>query len=152
MGIVSNIRAGSNIYCTANKLEGPSLRFGLGMRPLWQSAQERTAVLSTTLQENLAGIRVVKAFAREPYETERFYQQHVHFNEKRQEIVRTWSTYFPALTLIIATSTALILWFGGRMVIDGALTVGTLVPQPLPEGGKPQRPMSGKADTGGSVH
>ena len=104
-----------------------SLRFGLGMRPLWQAAQERTAVLSTTLQENLTGIRVVKAFAREPYETERFNQQHIHFNEKRQEIVRTWSTYFPALTLIIATSTALILWFGGRMVIDGTLTVGTLV-------------------------
>ncbi len=104
-----------------------SLRFGLGMRPLWQKSQEQTAVLSTTLQENLSGIRVVKAFAREQYETDRFHTQHVAYNKVRQDIIAAWSANFPALTLTVAVSTGLILWFGGRMVIDGAMTVGTLV-------------------------
>ncbi len=104
-----------------------SLRFGFRMRVLWKRAQEQTAVLSSMLQENLTGIRVVKAFAREPHETARFYERHQDYNRQRQDIVRTWSTNFPAMTLIVASSTALILWFGGQQVIAGNISVGTLV-------------------------
>ncbi len=104
-----------------------SLRFGLRMRVLWKRAQEQTAVLSSMLQENLTGIRVVKAFAREPHETARFYEKHQDYNRQRQDIVRTWSNNFPTMTLIVASSTALILWFGGQRVINGTLSVGTLV-------------------------
>ncbi|MFN8471315.1 MAG: ABC transporter ATP-binding protein [Anaerolineae bacterium] len=104
-----------------------SLRFGFRMRTLWQGAQERTAVLSAILQENLTGIRVVKAFAREGHEIARFFERHQDYNRQRQEIVRTWSDNFPLMTLIVASSTALILWFGGRQVIAGTISVGTLV-------------------------
>jgi ATP-binding cassette subfamily B protein len=49
------------------------------------------------------------------------------YNEGRLDIIRAWSMNFPAMTLLVAISTAFILWFGGRMVIAGDLTVGTLV-------------------------
>lgn len=104
-----------------------SMRFGLGMRAIWTSVQEQSAVLSALLQETLQGIRVVKAFAREPYEIERFHKQHQEYNDRRDWVVRRWASNFPLMTLTVAISTALILWFGGQMVIDGTMTVGTLV-------------------------
>ncbi|MFN8482150.1 MAG: ABC transporter ATP-binding protein [Anaerolineae bacterium] len=104
-----------------------SLRFGFRMRTLWRSAQEQTAVLSSLLQENLTGIRVVKAFARESHEIKRFFDRHQDYNRQRQAIVRTWANNFPLMTLIVASSTALILWFGGQQVIAGNISVGTLV-------------------------
>ncbi|MFN8497712.1 MAG: ABC transporter ATP-binding protein [Anaerolineae bacterium] len=104
-----------------------SLRFGFRMRVLWRGAQEQTAVLSSLLQENLTGIRVVKAFAREAHEIGRFFERHQEYNRQRQEIVHTWANNFPLMTLIVASSTALILWFGGQQVIAGTISVGTLV-------------------------
>ncbi len=108
-------------------LVGVSLRFGLGMRYVWKIVQEQMAVMSTIMQETLQGIRVVKAFAREPFEIERFHAEHKEYNNRRGLIIQRWATNFPLMTFTIALSTALILWFGGREVISGQLTVGTLV-------------------------
>ncbi|MCW5853547.1 MAG: ABC transporter ATP-binding protein [Anaerolineae bacterium] len=108
-------------------LVGVSLRFGLGMRHVWKIVQEQMAVMSTIMQETLQGIRVVKAFAREPFEIQRFHEEHKEYNNRRGLIIQRWATNFPLMTFTIALSTALILWFGGREVISGQLTVGTLV-------------------------
>ena len=108
-------------------LVGVSLRFGLGMRKVWTAVQEQAATLSTILQESLQGIRVVKAFAREPYQIERFNEEHLEYNRRRDMIITRWSNNFPMLTFTIALSTFFIVLFGGLQVIQGAMTVGTLV-------------------------
>ena len=79
------------------------------------------------LQENLLGVQVVKGFAREPHEIGKFHAQTKDVLDQRIKIMRYFSINFPAMFTIVFISTALILYFGGREVIAGQMTVGTLV-------------------------
>lgn len=108
-------------------LVGITIRFGFLIRPLFKQIQEQMALISTTLQENLTGVRVVKAFARESYEITRFEEQNLEFMDRRIAVIRFWASNFPLMSFVIAMSTALILWYGGRQVIAGQLSIGTLV-------------------------
>ena len=98
----------------------------LRMRRLWLIVQEKMAEMSTVLQENFTGVRVVKAFAAEKYEEAKF-------DKSNQELVgyfiqaermRASSTAFMLFTFLVAIG--LILFFGGRRVIDGHMTPGEL--------------------------
>ncbi len=104
-----------------------TVRFGRRIGPLFQRVQEQHAAMTTILQENLSGIQVVQAFAREPYEIQRFRDANVELMRRRLATVREWSFNFPMMTFIISVSTAIILWYGGNLVNAGQLTVGTLV-------------------------
>lgn len=104
-----------------------TVRFGKRISPLFKRVQEQRAHMTTILQEDLTGIQVVKAFAREPYETRRFHDANVKLMERRMEAVGEWSFNFPLMTFIINLGTTIILWYGGNLVIGGALSVGTLV-------------------------
>ncbi|NLG72257.1 MAG: ABC transporter ATP-binding protein [Chloroflexi bacterium] len=83
--------------------------------------------LSSRLQENVSGVQVVRAFAREPYEIERF----DHFNralyKARVKVLSTWSRIMPTTHFLVTLGTILILWFGGRMVLSGQMTIGEVV-------------------------
>jgi ATP-binding cassette subfamily B protein len=83
--------------------------------------------MSNTLKENLTGVQVVRAFAREPYEVEKFGATNRALMQSRLHVLRVHGTVGATLTLLIILSTALIIWFGGREVIAGRLTVGALV-------------------------
>lgn len=96
-------------------------------RPLFKRVQEKLAALNTVLQENLAGVRVVKAFVRETFEVQRFAQRNQDYYRQNVQVGLLLSFAFPVLFLILNLSTLAVLWFGGRQVIDGALTVGQLV-------------------------
>ena len=83
--------------------------------------------LSARLQENVSGVQVVRAFAREPYEMERFGQANRALFNGRVAVVSEWAKIMPTTQFLIAAGTLLILWFGGQMVLNGELTIGALV-------------------------
>jgi ATP-binding cassette subfamily B multidrug efflux pump len=101
--------------------------FAARARPLFTAAQQRLGHLNTILQENLAGIRVVKAFAREPYEVQRFGEANQGLYEKYLQVGRLISLALPLIFLISNLATLAVIWFGGLQAIDGDLSVGRLV-------------------------
>ncbi len=96
-------------------------------RPIYRRVRDRLGDINATLQDKLAGIRVVQAFDREEEELRHFRQVSQDYLEERVEAIRTWSVFFPALHFISAVGGALVLGFGARMVVNQELTLGTLV-------------------------
>lgn len=106
---------------------GASLNMGRTLRPMFKRMREQFALVTTVLQENLTGVQVVKAFAREPHEIAKFEVAATESLKRRMRVVRIFAFNMPLTWALILVSTALILWFGGRWVQAGELTVGTLV-------------------------
>jgi ATP-binding cassette subfamily B protein len=104
-----------------------AVRFGQTVRPIFMSIQQELATLNTILQENLAGARVVKAFAREPFERQRFAAQNETLLGRSLAAAKAFALNFPIINGISGLGTLLILWYGGRQVIAGQLTLGGLV-------------------------
>jgi ATP-binding cassette subfamily B protein len=101
--------------------------FGRRYRPLSRVIQQQIAELTARLEENLRGARVVKAFAQEDAEIDRFGQENFRLFGYNIRASRLRSLLLPLLTLIAGAGTVLSLLFGGRLVILGALTIGELV-------------------------
>jgi ATP-binding cassette subfamily B multidrug efflux pump len=102
------------------------LRFGVVVRPMFQRIQEQLGLLSTVMQESMTGIGVVKAFAREPYEFEKFDTISDEWFRRRMGVIRTWGDYWPLFTFVLAVGVFLMLWFGGPLAMEGAISVGSL--------------------------
>ena len=98
--------------------------FGGMAQPLFMAVQIRVSKVNTILQENLAGLKVVKAFAREPEEQKRFELSANELLAQQLKVSRIFSFLFPVVFLIANVGQALILYFGGRFIIEGSLTVG----------------------------
>ncbi len=103
-----------------------TIRFGNTVRPMFKLIQEQMGVLSSTMQESMTGINVVKAFAREPHELAKFDEENDEWFDRRYGLIRTWADNWPFFTFLVATSIFLLLWFGGPVALDGEITVGTL--------------------------
>lgn len=103
-----------------------TIRFGSIIRPMFQRIQEQMGVLSTTMQESMTGINVVKAFSREPYELEKFDKENDLWFEQRHRVIRAWANNWPLFSFLVALSIFLLLWFGGPLAMAGAVTAGTL--------------------------
>ncbi|MFH1084294.1 MAG: ABC transporter ATP-binding protein [Chloroflexota bacterium] len=97
------------------------------IHPLWHERQDRMGVLTSLLEQNLKGVRVVRGFAQEPAEKERFGAENNRIFDLAMRVVRAESFVMPLIVLLASASTVLILWAGGRMVIAGTLTLGALV-------------------------
>lgn len=101
--------------------------FGKKIRKSGHRIQQATADITSILQETLAATRVVKSFVREPYEIARFDQQNkanFYANMKSAKLMGTMS---PVIEFIAALGVTAIIWFGGRSVIGGDITAGSLV-------------------------
>ena len=98
--------------------------FGRVAMPLFSEAQKRLSKVNNILQENLAGLKVVKAFTTETRERERFDEAIDSELEQRLKISRLFSSLFPTIMLIASLGQAAILYFGGRQIIEGTLTLG----------------------------
>ncbi|MBK9124012.1 MAG: ABC transporter ATP-binding protein [Chloroflexi bacterium] len=98
--------------------------FGAVAQPLFAEVQKRLSRLNTILQENLAGIRVVKAFVREPHEQKHFDGAADSVFAQSLKVTRTFAFLFPVIFLMAQLGQALILYFGSGQIIDGALTLG----------------------------
>ena len=103
------------------------VRFVSRIRPLFREVQQTLGRLNTVLQEDLLGVRVIRAFAREDYETARYTSVNEELLEKNLTTVRVFSNNFPFVFLFANLGTLAIVWFGGWQVIGGRLSVGDLV-------------------------
>lgn len=83
--------------------------------------------LSARLQENVSGAQVIRAFARENYEIERFAQGNRTLYKARVRVISQWANILPSSDFLVTAGTLLILWFGGAMALRGELTIGELV-------------------------
>ena len=98
--------------------------FGSITQPLFTRVQQHLSVLNTVLQENLAGFKVVKAFAREPQEQARFDRSADALVIEQFKVARTFAFLMPFIFLIANLGQAAILYFGGAQIINSALTIG----------------------------
>ena len=96
------------------------------LMPLFKQMQKRLDAINGLLREQIAGIRVVRAFAREDYESERFTDANQQITRLSLNIGRVFVTMFPVIMLILNLATAAVLWFGGHRVDDGLVEVGSL--------------------------
>ncbi len=108
-------------------LAAVTVHMGRNLSPRFLAVDQALGEVSSAVQENLTGVQVVRAFAREAHEHDKFAGANRRLWEARVRLVSTWGRYMPTMTLLVMVSTALILWFGGRMVIGGTLTLGELV-------------------------
>jgi len=95
--------------------------------PRFRLVQQKLGNLNTILQENLAGVRVIKAFVREPYEVARYRSANDDLLQENLTIVRGTSLSFPLIFFIANLGTLAVIWFGGAQVIGGQLNIGQLV-------------------------
>ncbi len=104
-------------------------RFGRIVRTRFRRVMDRLAVLGEILEENLVGLYVVRAFARERHELGRFEQANKVLYDQRLNLIRTWATYLPGMNLIIGLSTVLVLVVGAVLTQQpgSGVTVGTVV-------------------------
>jgi len=101
--------------------------FATKARPLFLQVQKKLDNLNQVLQENLAGARVVKAFARVDYENTRFDQANVELMNQSIQVVQLLAVLMPTMMLTINLGVIAVVWFGGSQVIGGTLTMGELV-------------------------
>jgi len=101
--------------------------FARKARPLFLWVQKKLDRLNTVLQENLAGVRVVKAFVREKHEIERFGTANVELMEKNIQVMRLVAILIPTMILVLNLGVAGAVWFGGTATLAGDLTVGKVV-------------------------
>ncbi len=98
--------------------------FGMVAQPLFIEVQKRLSALNTVLQENLAAIKVVRAFHREAHEERRFNQTADALLEQQIKVARTFSFLFPVIFLIMQAGQAALLYFGGAQILNGTLSLG----------------------------
>jgi ABC-type multidrug transport system fused ATPase/permease subunit len=104
-----------------------TLWFSISIRPLFLRAQTQFGVAMTALQENLSGVRVVRAFAREQFEIAKFERETTALYDRQMDAARRWTFIFPLMSFITGLGTAAIIAFGGSAVIRHDLQVGTLL-------------------------
>ncbi|MCX6054102.1 MAG: ABC transporter ATP-binding protein [Chloroflexi bacterium] len=104
-----------------------SIRFGRVFRPLSLEIQQQLSVLTTRVEQNLRGVRVIKTFAQEEAEIRRFSLENQKWYDLSAFSVRLQSSNMPLLNLIASLSSVVILFYGGMLVINKSLTLGELV-------------------------
>jgi len=97
------------------------------IRPVYRNVRARLGDINAKLQDNLSGIRVIQAFARENLEDERFASESENYYRARVRGIRYWSTFFPAIRFLGSMATVVVLGVGSWMVIEGEMSLGTLV-------------------------
>ena len=96
------------------------------LMPLFKKMQAKLDAINGLLREQIAGIRVVRAFGREDYEADRFHDANTDLSKLSLNIGRVFVTMFPVIMLIMNLATAAVLWFGGHRVDEGLVEVGSL--------------------------
>jgi ATP-binding cassette subfamily B protein len=103
-----------------------AIAFSRHLTPIWLKIQQLLGVLGTTLEESLIGVRIVKAFSRQNEESQKFSTQATLLYNEQIGVARQMAFNMPLMVFLVSLPTALILWYGGRQVIAGSLTIGQL--------------------------
>lgn len=101
--------------------------FGRVIHRRFRGVQEAFSLLTDRVQENFAGIRVLKGFAREKKESERFHEVNELNVEKNMRLVRIWGLFHPLIGFLASLSFIVVLGYGGILVLDGSITVGDFI-------------------------
>ncbi len=101
--------------------------FGTKIGALFFAVDMAVGEVSNRLQENVVGVQVVRAFAREPYEIQRFEGANRDVFVKWVKVIDEWAKIMPTTGWLTTLGTILILFFGGQMVLDGTMTIGAIV-------------------------
>jgi ABC-type multidrug transport system fused ATPase/permease subunit len=104
-----------------------ALRFNRRLHRVYWQVQQEIGELTTVVEEATAGVRVVKAFGRENEQTRRLETEASSILDQNLEAARLRAFYTPLLAILPQLSLAAIIWYGGRLAIDGQITLGTLV-------------------------
>jgi ATP-binding cassette subfamily B multidrug efflux pump len=96
------------------------------MGPLFRVMQTRIDVVNRVLREQITGIRVVRAFVREPYETDRFARANGELTATATSVGRLMASIFPIVMFIMNISSVAVLWFGAHRIADGQMQIGSL--------------------------
>ncbi len=102
-------------------------KVGQQVHDRFEKIQEQFSTLSTKAQENLSGMRVVKAFSREESETRQFNEMNRDYVRRSVSLIRLWGIFYPMMSALIGASSVVLLWWGGREVIQGKLSLGEFV-------------------------
>ena len=106
---------------------GIVILFSTKARPLFRQVQEWLEKVNIVMLENIAGVRLVRAFVRSDYERKRFAARNAEYTDKGIQVNRMLAFLMPSMSLILNLGVAALLWFGGNMVIGGSLTTGQIV-------------------------
>ncbi len=98
--------------------------FGRIIHDRFAAIQATLAAISARVQENLAGVRVVRAFCQEEAELEAFQNLNQDYIERNRRLIRVQSMFYPALMILIGATYLIVLWYGGQQVLAGRLTIG----------------------------
>jgi ATP-binding cassette subfamily B protein len=101
--------------------------FGRRIHRLSEESQQRLAALSARVQEGLAGMRVVRVFVQEDHERAVFDGLNADLKDKNMDLVRVTSLFHPTMQFTIGFATLVVLLFGGRQIVQGAITIGEFV-------------------------
>ncbi len=104
-----------------------TFKFGDRVTGLFFKVDNALGDLSARLQENITGVQVVRAFAREPHEMRRFDESNREYFKARVTVISAWAQVMPSTDFLVTLCTILILWFGGLMVLKGTMTIGEIV-------------------------
>jgi ATP-binding cassette subfamily B protein len=101
--------------------------FGGAIHKRFEQIQARLSDLSAVVQENLAGVRVIRAYAQERAEVVRFERANREYLERNRLLIRLQGLFYPSMSLFLGLGSLLVLWLGSREAIRGRITVGEFV-------------------------
>jgi ATP-binding cassette subfamily B multidrug efflux pump len=104
-----------------------ALRFENKIHPAFRSIRKSMSDMTTSVQENITGVRTVKSFAREPHEIEKFAARNDNYRENNVTTSGIWATYFPRMEFFANASVVMLLGAGGYLVLNKTITLGELV-------------------------
>jgi ATP-binding cassette subfamily B protein len=96
------------------------------MRPLFRQMQERLDNINRVLREQITGVRVIRAFVRDPQERDRFAGASTQLFESALGAGKLMALMFPSVMLVLNLSTVAVVWFGGHLIADGSMQIGSL--------------------------
>jgi ATP-binding cassette, subfamily B, multidrug efflux pump len=101
--------------------------FGKVIHDLYEGIQASLAALSAKVQENLSGVRVIRAYAQEEAEIRGFDEPNREYVSRNIKLIRMWSMFMPSLQALIGTSFLIVLWQGGHQLLSGQISLGALI-------------------------
>ena len=101
--------------------------FTTRFRRVFMKVRQKTSELTTKVQESVSGVREIQAFAKEDRSLREFKKVSAEALEARVEATKTFSVYIPLMDIILAAGSALVIWYGGIMVVGGRTTIGVLL-------------------------
>ena len=104
-----------------------AVRYTKKVEPLYTDVQEQRAKMTAVAQENFSGVRVVRAFSQEDGEIMQFHSENEGLCARTLRTAKTSSYYHPAMDFFANLGTVIVLWYGGREVVLGKLTLGSMI-------------------------